>query len=106
MSIFSKAVRSAFMSSLPDFLAAYPLAADNVLRLLPCRLRGVNQPVNRTRNRFSRPRQPCWPASGHTWDAQRHDAQLPPVLRPSAPGATGEPERATPLSTTTHGPSI
>jgi hypothetical protein len=35
---------------------AYPLAADNVLRLLPCRLRGVNQPVNRTRNRFSRPR--------------------------------------------------
>ena len=35
---------------------AYPLAADNVLRLLPCRLRGVNQPVNRTRNRFARPR--------------------------------------------------
>jgi hypothetical protein len=28
-------------------LVAYPLAADNVLGLLPCRLRGVNQPVIR-----------------------------------------------------------
>jgi len=38
------------------YLVAYPLAADNVLGLLPCRLRGVNQPVIRTRNRFARPR--------------------------------------------------
>ena len=38
------------------YRVAYPLAADNVLGLLPCRLRGVNQPVIRTRNRFSRPR--------------------------------------------------
>src|SRR5215510_4138130 len=32
---------------------AYPLAADNVLRPLPCPLIGGNQPVMRTRNRFS-----------------------------------------------------
>jgi hypothetical protein len=31
-------------------------AADNVLRPLPCLHQGVNQPVIRTRNRFSRPR--------------------------------------------------
>jgi len=29
-------------------LVAYPLAADNVSRLLPIRLKGVNQPVIRT----------------------------------------------------------
>jgi hypothetical protein len=34
---------------------AYPLAADNVLRPLPFPLLGGNQPVMRTRNRFSRP---------------------------------------------------
>jgi hypothetical protein len=37
-------------------LVAYPLAADNVLRPLPCPLIGGDQPVMRTRNRFSRPR--------------------------------------------------
>jgi hypothetical protein len=35
---------------------AYPLAADNVLRPLPCPLIGGNQPVMRTRHRFARPR--------------------------------------------------
>jgi hypothetical protein len=39
-----------------DYLVAYPLAADNVLRPLPCPLIGGNQPVMRIRNRFSRPR--------------------------------------------------
>jgi hypothetical protein len=33
----------------------YLRAADNVLRLLPIWLRGVNQPVIRSRNPFSRP---------------------------------------------------
>jgi transposase len=41
-------------------LVAYPLAAANVLRPLPCRLRGGKQPVMRTRYRFSRPRPALW----------------------------------------------
>jgi hypothetical protein len=43
-------------------LVAYLGAADNVPRLLPSRLRSVNQPVNRSGNRFSThhfPRLPC-----------------------------------------------
>ena len=38
------------------FLVAYPLAADNVSRLLPFRLEGVNHPVISTRSVFSTPR--------------------------------------------------
>ena len=37
-------------------LVAYPLAADNVSRLLPFRLGGVNHPVISTRSVFSTPR--------------------------------------------------
>jgi hypothetical protein len=38
-----------------DTLVVYALFADNVPRLLPIRLRGVNQPAIRSRNPFSRP---------------------------------------------------
>jgi hypothetical protein len=38
------------------YQVVYPLAADNVLSPLPRPLIGGNQPVMRTRNRFSRPR--------------------------------------------------
>jgi len=37
-------------------LVVYPLSADNVSRPLPIRLKGINQPVIRTWNGFSRPR--------------------------------------------------
>ncbi len=37
-------------------VVAYPLAADNVLRLLVSRLKGLHQPVVRSRIRFSAPR--------------------------------------------------
>jgi hypothetical protein len=39
-------------------MVAYLLATDNVSGLLPIRLRESNQPMIRTRNRFSSPR-PC-----------------------------------------------
>src|SRR5439155_25038173 len=41
---------------LGETTAAYLLAADNVLRPLPCLLMGGSQPVMPTRHRFSRPR--------------------------------------------------
>ena len=45
---FASALRGlAVTGILFDVGVAYPLAADNVLGLLPCRLRGVNQPVMR-----------------------------------------------------------
>jgi hypothetical protein len=49
--------------------------------------------------------QPWGAPSGHTWNAQRPDAHLPPVLRPSAAGAMGAPASATPRAATTHGRS-
>ena len=80
---------------------AYLLLADNVSRLLPCCLREVNQPVIRTRNRFSKPRPALlvciWTHIGHTLDTQRHGSQLLSVFRLSAAGATVAHERVTPL---------
>jgi hypothetical protein len=49
--------------------------------------------------------QPWGAPSGHTWNAQRPDAHLPPVLRPSAAAAMGAPASATPRTATTHGRS-
>ena len=51
----SQTVRTTF--ALPaDLLVAYPRSADKYLGPLVSRLRGVNQPVIRTRNAFSIPR--------------------------------------------------
>src|SRR5256885_8122877 len=85
---------------------AYLLAADNVLRPLPCPLIGGNQPVMRPRNRFSRPRPALLACNGtHLGRSTLRCSKLPPVLRPSAAGATAVPESTTPLAATTHGPS-
>jgi hypothetical protein len=84
---------------------AYLGPADKYCGSRLCRLSRVNQPIIRTRNGFSKPIQPCWPASEHTSTAQRHDHQRPPWFRPRVAGATAEPGRATPLAATTHGQS-
>jgi hypothetical protein len=42
--------------SVPNQQVAYLGAADNVSRLLPCRLRRIHQPVVRSCIRFSAPR--------------------------------------------------
>jgi hypothetical protein len=79
---------------------AYPLAADNVLGLLPCRLRGVNQPVMRTRNRFSRPRPALLACLWTHMGRSTSRFSTPPVLRPSVAAATAARDRAAPLSAT------
>src|SRR5262252_10376591 len=75
---------------------AYLLATDNVLRPFPCPLIGGNQPVMRTRHRFSRLVQPAWPASEHTSAAPRHDHQPAPFLTLSGAVATAAPETTRP----------
>jgi hypothetical protein len=94
-------------------LVVYPGAAENHYRPLPTHLTGVNQPVNRTQNGFSAPRPThlaCIRTQGEPYDitsaASFHEHRAAPVLRPSGPVATVEPERATPLVATTRGPSI
>jgi hypothetical protein len=81
---------------------AYPVAADNVSRPLLSRLREVNQPVRSTRNRFSRPRHPCWATSERTSATQRHDHQPALTLRLSEAVAMAEPEKATLLAGSRH----
>src|SRR5215510_14416438 len=84
-------------------LVAYPLAADNVLGLLPCRLRGGNQPVMRTRNRLSRPRPALlaclWTHTGRSTTR----FSTPPILRLSVAAATAARDKGAHLTSTTRG---
>jgi hypothetical protein len=51
---------------------------------------------------FQDPVHLCWPASEHTPAPQPHEHHPAPYFRPSVAAATVEPDRAAPLSATTH----
>jgi hypothetical protein len=89
----------AFRTYLADLglQVAYSTAADNVSGPLASRLRGVNQPVIRTRNAFSTPRSPLLPASERTSATPHHDHQPALCFRPVAAVATVARDRAAPL---------
>src|SRR5262249_9329665 len=76
---------------------AYLLRADNVSRPLPFRLHCVNQPVISTPNVFSTPRPILLACTWAHLGRSTLRCSTPPVLRPSAAGATAALERATPL---------